>query len=334
MPPRRSSRSTRASVEPTPTPAETLPVKRKRGQTVDKLEEKENVAKPPARARSTRSSVGPATKGRVSTRSRGSLNQVPESDDEAEREDVTAPPVKKSRPSTEVDEEDAEVKEEEMEEEDSDAYEKPKPKGRKPAAGKKGVAAKKTPASKRSNASGSARSTRAADVRSDASVKTDLEDSDDENPPSRPPTKSKGKAPKVEHDEMFVSDEEEDVKPTARKSKSRATSKKTSVPPSRSSTKPTKKDAEESEVEMEVVQEVEEEVEEQSLLDPQPTPMAIPPASLPQAAIPEEPQGPRSRLVIHKMALINFKSYAGRQEIGPFHKVSPCISLPLLLQLT
>ncbi|KAI6012790.1 RecF/RecN/SMC N terminal domain-containing protein [Pisolithus orientalis] len=34
----------------------------------------------------------------------------------------------------------------------------------------------------------------------------------------------------------------------------------------------------------------------------------------------EEPSGPRSRLVIHKMALVNFKSYAGRQEIGPFHK--------------
>ncbi|KAJ7680246.1 RecF/RecN/SMC [Mycena polygramma] len=34
----------------------------------------------------------------------------------------------------------------------------------------------------------------------------------------------------------------------------------------------------------------------------------------------EEPAGPKSRLVIHKMALVNFKSYAGRQEIGPFHK--------------
>lgn len=25
--------------------------------------------------------------------------------------------------------------------------------------------------------------------------------------------------------------------------------------------------------------------------------------------------------MIHKMALVDFKSYAGRQEIGPFHKV-------------
>ncbi|KAG8710414.1 hypothetical protein FRC09_000152 [Ceratobasidium sp. 395] len=36
--------------------------------------------------------------------------------------------------------------------------------------------------------------------------------------------------------------------------------------------------------------------------------------------IPEEPKGPKKRLVIHKIALVNFKSYAGRQEIGPFHK--------------
>lgn len=37
---------------------------------------------------------------------------------------------------------------------------------------------------------------------------------------------------------------------------------------------------------------------------------------------PEEPKGPKSRLVIHKLMLVNFKSYAGHQEIGPFHKVS------------
>ena len=40
----------------------------------------------------------------------------------------------------------------------------------------------------------------------------------------------------------------------------------------------------------------------------------------------EEPAGLKSRLVIHKLMLINFKSYAGRQEIGPFHKVESTIS--------
>ena len=32
------------------------------------------------------------------------------------------------------------------------------------------------------------------------------------------------------------------------------------------------------------------------------------------------PSGPKPRLAIHKLVLVNFKSYAGRQEIGPFHK--------------
>lgn len=58
--------------------------------------------------------------------------------------------------------------------------------------------------------------------------------------------------------------------------------------------------------------------EEKSLLDPPRTPKAQPQTI---SSLPEEPQGPKARLVIHKMALVNFKSYAGRQEIGPFHKV-------------
>ena len=37
-------------------------------------------------------------------------------------------------------------------------------------------------------------------------------------------------------------------------------------------------------------------------------------------ARPAAPTGPLKRLVIHKMVLNDFKSYAGRQEIGPFHK--------------
>jgi structural maintenance of chromosome 4 len=52
----------------------------------------------------------------------------------------------------------------------------------------------------------------------------------------------------------------------------------------------------------------------------------LPPASQVVPHAEEEPKGPKSRLVIHKMALVNFKSYAGRQEIGPFHKVIYCFS--------
>ena len=57
--------------------------------------------------------------------------------------------------------------------------------------------------------------------------------------------------------------------------------------------------------------------EETSLLDSvQNAPPEVQPAEM------EESQGPQPRLVIHKMALVNFKSYAGRQDIGPFHKAS------------
>ena len=59
--------------------------------------------------------------------------------------------------------------------------------------------------------------------------------------------------------------------------------------------------------------------EEHSLLDP---PFPASPRKAAQAAPPpEELSGPKPRLVIHKLVLVNFKSYAGRQEIGPFHKV-------------
>ena len=35
--------------------------------------------------------------------------------------------------------------------------------------------------------------------------------------------------------------------------------------------------------------------------------------------VPEEPSGPKARMVIQYLYLINFKSYAGRQQVGPFH---------------
>ena len=64
--------------------------------------------------------------------------------------------------------------------------------------------------------------------------------------------------------------------------------------------------------------------EEKSLLDDLP----ISPAKARHAPPPlEEPKGPYPRLVIHKLVLVDFKSYAGRQEIGPFHKVGCCRSI-------
>ncbi|KIR29545.1 hypothetical protein I309_01614 [Cryptococcus deuterogattii LA55] len=44
------------------------------------------------------------------------------------------------------------------------------------------------------------------------------------------------------------------------------------------------------------------------------------PAPAPAQASHPSQAGPKPRLTIHKLVLVNFKSYAGRQEIGPFHK--------------
>ena len=77
-------------------------------------------------------------------------------------------------------------------------------------------------------------------------------------------------------------------------------------------------------------EEAREDLEETSLFDPPPMPG---PSTL-LRTIPEEPTGPKSRLVIHKMVLVNFKSYAGRQEIGPFHKVIHSLDNLLQLKLT
>ncbi|KAA8915429.1 hypothetical protein TRICI_002419 [Trichomonascus ciferrii] len=41
-----------------------------------------------------------------------------------------------------------------------------------------------------------------------------------------------------------------------------------------------------------------------------------------KSPVPQPPPVPKQRLVISKLVLNNFKSYAGRQEIGPFHSVS------------
>ena len=45
------------------------------------------------------------------------------------------------------------------------------------------------------------------------------------------------------------------------------------------------------------------------------------------------PVAEHTRLVIKEIVLENFKSYAGEQRVGPFHKVNPPL-LSLLLQRT
>jgi structural maintenance of chromosome 4 len=66
------------------------------------------------------------------------------------------------------------------------------------------------------------------------------------------------------------------------------------------------------------------------------TPTRRPPIIFgPMKPEPEEDKGPKPRLVIYKIVLVNFKSYVGQQEIGPFHKVREFGSLiEIALSLT
>ncbi|KAG6830095.1 hypothetical protein H0H92_002268 [Tricholoma furcatifolium] len=328
MPPRRSSRSTRASVEPSL--PQTLPVKRKRGQTADlEPEAQEEVVKPPSRARrstSARPSVA-QEKPSISTQSRGSLPGVAETDNEEDFD--STPPVKKARPSIEP-----------KEEEGSDFEEKP-PARRTTSTAKRGKLSTsgRKPAS---NSTQSGRQTRAA-----RPVDEDLDDaeaagSDDDIKPAHSGRKTSSKSskyasvtqPPIDEDEDAMQTSDDEPKPKARKPA--ANRKATKASQSRkkvSRTVDSEEDGfEEPQTNMtthdelpaptskpavqKAPEEEEEEPEETSLFDPPPMPA---PSALPQT-MPEEPSGPKSRLVIHKMALVNFKSYAGRQEIGPFHK--------------
>lgn len=333
MPPRRSSRSTRASVEPET--VESLPVKRKRNATADPdISEKENVGKPPSRARrSVRATVEPAaaTNGRVSTRSKSTLPEVPESGDEDETD--FPPPVKKARSSLEP--EDLKVDESG----ESDIQEPlSKPKGRKVAS-----TTKRGKPVRRAGRAG--RTSRSTAVEEPAEGE---EDSEDEAKPVR--TNGRASTRSTVDDAMYGSGEDSKPVASGRKPKSIAKARTSRAAPKARQkhiiedsddsddaegssvgphTKPKTEDTEEGQDENIADNTPEngghvEEEDEKSLFDPPPMPV---PSSLPQAIIVEEPVGPSSRLVIHKMALVNFKSYAGRQEIGPFHKASPLVIL-------
>ena len=42
-------------------------------------------------------------------------------------------------------------------------------------------------------------------------------------------------------------------------------------------------------------------------------------------------EGPQRRLIIKEMVLENFKSYAGEQRVGPFHKVGTSSMMATLI---
>jgi len=287
--------------------SETGKVKRKRGQTAEPdTEGKENVAKPPSRTRrSSRSSAAPTSRVRTVSRSKASLSDVAESDDERQSD---APPLKKARPSIEA-------KDTEELEDDAEASagseEKPKRGGRRKV-GKGSRPTELEGASKPASRHATTRSTRGA---SKAAVVEDDDDQEAEAPsendgeeekPSRKGRKPKA-APARKSTKKVVKppvddDSDDDLEPPPPVRIKSETVQANGVPSPKTAV-PTAEDDEE---------------EERSLFEP--LPISAPPTSVLPVA-PEQTQGPQARLVIHKIVLVNFKSYAGRQEIGPFHKV-------------
>jgi structural maintenance of chromosome 4 len=301
MAPRRSTRS--VTVEPEP--LSSTATKRKRSQAP--ADEKENDIV------TSRLSVGPNAKGRASTtrRPRVSLKEIEDSEDEDEGEEPgeSPPPVKKSRPSPEL--EDSEDDDDDGEwDEEPKVKAKPASKARKsttklqPHLARKSIDPRKSKLQSddvgmdTSEGKMTSSNARTSQAKTSARVHESSEEVDDSDIEPMPMPKKKA-APKPKLPTMRApSSGDADVK-------------KSSNTPS-------------AVVQITQTQE-DEDVEEESLLDPVPPPLSYSQSKpLSQAAPPpqvEEPKGPKSRLTIHKMALVNFKSYAGRQEIGPFHKV-------------
>ena len=190
-------------------------------------------------------------------------------------------------------------------------------------------------------------SSRASATRGKGRVKKEkvvyvIDDSDDEPQagPSQPSKARRGKREMTPVKEEVVQEDDEGTVDTEVKQEAEVEAGPEEKPvkeptparavPHGSAQEPSEEEEEDAEATAAVLEEATEstpapsEDEEQSLLDP---PLSsVPLREQPQAApAPAEPEGPKARLVIHKMALINFKSYAGRQEIGPFHKVRSSI---------
>lgn len=337
MPPRRTSRSTRASVEPTQ--QEPLPAKRKRGQAAEPTgDEADTAAKPPSKTRraSARSSSVSAPKTRTSARGKTSLPDVAES--QAEEESDALPARKKPRPS----EEEAE----DAQESDQDQEEATEAKSSATRKGKQTKKATTAPASNRSRSSRKGTS--------EAAKKHDEEDEEDEGEqptaasgPAKRNRRAVKKSSAIPKDESENDELDSDASEAKRKGRRAATRKvsdkrrkqqadriqdvdedETALPtPSGHNGNQNDSDMEDELPDFKPrispkkprqsmqPQPVEEE-EEMSLFEPLPVPSqpkVVPPSQ-------EEPAGPKTRLIIHKMALVNFKSYAGRQVIGPFHK--------------
>lgn len=323
MPPRRSSRA-RASVEPTP--PESLPAKRKRGAIAEPVEDKENVVKPASKRSSSGKPSTSRSKGRVASRSKTSLPNVEEDTQEGEEEEETeAPAKKKARPSLDHDSE-------------AESDEKPSQPSRPSRTRRSNRAPVKMEVDEDEDVLNQpAKRTAPKRTKPSSRKPTVNKDSDDEETEDVKPPKRGARVAKkaiIEDPDEEEDEEDEDVPSrSSRKAPTRRPQARVSI----EEPEPSKDHESESEDDIEVIPlrksqkpppptqpeppAPEEAEEERSLFEPAPAPVSAPAPDTSSQTVPEQSSGPRPRLVIHKIVLVNFKSYAGRQEIGPFHKV-------------
>ncbi|KAH9973203.1 RecF/RecN/SMC N terminal domain-containing protein [Lactifluus volemus] len=337
MPPRRSTRSSaRLSVEPENNPP--APSKRKRssgdGTDID-LEDRENLTKPPSRTTRRPPSSKPAPSApasRASSRSKGASKQVQESDDDGE----PSHPVKRPRPSPELDG----VREED-EEEDVKPIVKPRTRGAsvKPVTSSTNGKPRKEPV---------AASTEDCEADPEREVKPSTASHAHSSGPSssslKPSTSrragrsSRSAAVRVKTeppDELTLENNDvtnDEIPACSQRNTARSSSR--NVKPSFQSVEDEGSGLLAENANAAATGADEEDTEP---LEQQPTPVPSPkklPSTMPSVYeeeksllddLPTSPTKskrvpPPPRLVIHKLVLVNFKSYAGRQEIGPFHK--------------
>ena len=344
MPPRRATRSASASVPP----EEKAPTsRRKRGRSeVDGDATKEIVEKPPSRATKPPSTT---SRTRTSARSRTVLKGVPESEEEEEPVEDSPPPVKRRR---------GVPKEEPAAVSDGTMHQDPPPrKGRSAASSR---ASANTSRARTSVAVKDEEDDEVEEISvpTRRSARSSAQPKPEPSSVVVPSEKSKRQPVRSGRKLVVVSDADSDVveisaaEVASLKSKTRAST----AGRSNSRAGPSKAPVKQKDPSPAPIPEPEPEPEPESIHDhpfgahddepppttPKPSPKKAPPppaiesdeeepsverspvripATQAPPLAPEEPEGPRPRLVIHKIALVNFKSYAGRQEIGPFHKV-------------
>nr|WJN25098.1 condensin complex subunit [Moesziomyces parantarcticus] len=279
-------------------------------------------ASPSIRARASRSSTAAKPKAAPASRSR---RRIQSSDEEEEEEDEES----------EQEQDDSED-DDEQDSDEPDTPVKPTSRARAPKGAAAATASRaSTGRARAASAKPAAQPAKTSRSRAKQVVESEDEDEEeDEDEDEDAVDESLSLAPAGQDSEDEEEDEDDDEDEEIQSPSTRRVTKTTTAKPSSSRSKaPVAREEEEKEEE----QDSDSDASESSFKEartgtPEPTQASASTLNQPHTpssnllkqiatpARPAPPAGPVKRLVIHKMVLIDFKSYAGRQEIGPFHK--------------